>query len=379
MVISVKWAAAAFHGWYMSSFTRYAWGVLGWNLAVVAWGSYVRATGSGAGCGAHWPLCNGEVIPRAAAVSTAIEFTHRASSGAGLFLVVTLVIWASLRFPRHHAALKAAVAAGVLLVTEALVGASLVLFGWVGQSTAPARGWVMALHLVTTFLLLGAVTLCAALGDGPGKLELRGRGVLNPVMAVALGATLVAGLTGAIAALGDTLYPARSLLDGLRQELGPGTHTLLRLRLLHPFAAAGAAIAILAAARLVLKARLEEPARGRAMAVIALIGVELVLGPINVALLAPVWLQIVHLAVADLTWVTLVLLAASILSPARAEAWRVASRLSRPRGANQVVPPQLAMSSARRHANLDSVDMAATAALNPVPVRRGNARPTGVK
>jgi len=305
------------------SFTRYASGVLGWNLAVVAWGSYVRATGSGAGCGAHWPLCNGEVIPRAAPVSTAIEFTHRASSGAGLFLVVILVVWAFVRFPRHHAALKAAVAAGVLLVMEALIGASLVLFGWVGQSTSPARGWVMALHLVTTFLLLGAVALCAALGDGPGKLELRGRGVLNPVMAVALGATLVAGLTGAVAALGDTLYPARSLLDGLRQELGPGTPALLRLRLLHPFAAAGAAIAILAAARLALKARLDEPARGRAMAVIALTGVELVLGPINVALLAPVWLQIVHLAVADLTWVTLVLLAASILSSARSEAWPV--------------------------------------------------------
>lgn len=307
----------------MSSFTRYASGVLGWNLAVVAWGSYVRATGSGAGCGAHWPLCNGEVIPRAAAVSTAIEFTHRASSGAGLFLVVILVVWALLRFPRHHAALKAAIAAGVLIVMEALIGASLVLFGWVGQSTSSARGGVMALHLVTTFLLLGAVALCASLGDGPGKLELRGRGVMIPVMAVALGATLVAGLTGAVAALGDTLYPARSLLDGLRQELGPGTPALLRLRLFHPFAAVGAAIAILSTARLALKGLLDEPARGRAMAVIALTGVEIVLGPVNVALLAPVWLQIVHLAVADLTWVTLVFLAASILSPARSDAWRV--------------------------------------------------------
>src|SRR5689334_28663 len=161
------------------SLVHYAWGVLAYVVLVIAWGSYVRATGSGAGCGAHWPLCNGEVIPRAAQVSTAIEFTHRASSGAGLFLVAILVIWAFLRFPRHHAALEAAVAAVALLVMEALVGASLVLFGWVGQSTSPARGWVMALHLATTFLLLGAVALCAALGDGPGKLELRGRGVLN--------------------------------------------------------------------------------------------------------------------------------------------------------------------------------------------------------
>ncbi len=48
-------------------FSRYAWGVLLWNVLVALWGAYVRATGSGAGCGSHWPTCNGEILPRAPA------------------------------------------------------------------------------------------------------------------------------------------------------------------------------------------------------------------------------------------------------------------------------------------------------------------------
>jgi len=50
--------------------SRFAWLVVAWNLAVIGWGAYVRATGSGAGCGQHWPLCNGEIVPRAPAIAT---------------------------------------------------------------------------------------------------------------------------------------------------------------------------------------------------------------------------------------------------------------------------------------------------------------------
>jgi heme a synthase len=299
----------------MRAFVRYAWVALGWNLAVVAWGAFVRATGSGAGCGAHWPLCNGEVIPRAGAVETAIEFTHRATSGIALLLVLGLVVWAFRAFPREHAARKAAVASGILIVTEALAGAGLVLFGWVAKDASAARGWVMAFHLLNTFLLLAAVALTAAFAERPAGLAIRGRGPLAATLLLGVASTLIAGVTGAIAALGDTLFPALSFAEGLRQELDAGAHVLLRLRVLHPFAAIGAAIVLVVCARSAMRARPGREVRILGTGLVLLTGLELLLGALNVALLAPVWLQLVHLAVADLTWLSLVLLSAAALSP----------------------------------------------------------------
>jgi heme A synthase len=85
-------------------FARYAWGVLAYNVAVALWGAFVRATGSGAGCGNHWPLCNGAVTPQTPAWATVIEFTHRATSGIDLLLVAVLAIWAFRAFPKQHPA-----------------------------------------------------------------------------------------------------------------------------------------------------------------------------------------------------------------------------------------------------------------------------------
>ena len=158
-----------------SAFTRFAWTVLGYNLLVVAWGAFVRATGSGAGCGKHWPTCNGEIVPRAPGVETAIEFAHRSTSGLALLLVVALVVWAFRAFPSGHAARKAAVGSLVLMLVEALVGAGLVLFGWVAKDASFARGWVMAIHLTNTFLLLGALALVADWSRHAGGLAPAGR------------------------------------------------------------------------------------------------------------------------------------------------------------------------------------------------------------
>jgi len=297
------------------AFTRFAWSVLAWNLAVVAWGAFVRATGSGAGCGRHWPMCNGEIVPRAAAVETAIELTHRASSGLALLLVVALVAWAVRSFPRGHAARKAAWASLALMLTEALVGAGLVLFGWVAKDASAARGWVVAIHLTNTFLLLAALALAAEWSARPGGIALRGRGASAAGLAAGLAAVLLAGVTGAIAALGDTLFPATSFAEGLRHELSGDAHLLLRLRLLHPFAAIAAGVALLAVARLALRSQGDRRVRRAALALAALVAVEIALGVLNVLLLAPVGLQLVHLLVADGIWLALVLLAAAMLAP----------------------------------------------------------------
>ena len=299
----------------MRALSRFAWTVLGVNLAVVAWGAFVRATGSGAGCGRHWPTCNGEIVPRAPAVATLIEFGHRTSSGVALLLVVALVVWAVRALPAGHAARRAAWAALGFMIAEALVGAGLVLYGWVAKDTSSARGWVMAIHLTNTFLLLAALALAAAWSARPAGLFLAGRGGLAAGLAAALGLVLLAGITGAIAALGDTLYPATSFAAGLRDELAGDAAVLLRLRVLHPFAAIAAGALLLGVSRAALRARPDEPVRRAAVAIAALIALELAAGAANVMLLAPVWLQLVHLLLADLVWLSTVLLAAATLAP----------------------------------------------------------------
>ena len=304
----------------MRAFTRFAWSVLAVNLAVVAWGAFVRATGSGAGCGKHWPTCNGEIVPRAPALATTIEFAHRASSGVALLLVVALVVWAVRTFPGGHPARRAAVAAIVRMIAEARVGAGLVLYGWVAKDTSAARGWVMAIHLTNTFLLLASLALAADWSSRPGGFVLAGRAGVGAGLTAALVLVLLAGISGAIAALGDTLYPATSFAAGFRDELSGNAAILLRLRLVHPFAAIAAVALLLGVARAALRARPDERVRQAAVAIAGLVAVEIAAGAANVLLLAPVWLQLVHLLVADLLWLALVLLAAATLAPGAAPA-----------------------------------------------------------
>lgn len=290
-------------------FTRFAWAVLAFNVAVIAWGALVRATGSGAGCGQHWPLCNGEVVPHSPGVEMVIEFTHRATSGLALGLVVGLFLWARRALPRRHPARRAAGASLAFMLTEALLGAGLVLFGWVAKDASAGRGFAMALHLANTFLLLAALALTAGWADDAApKLAFRSA-ALKRLVGFSAAALLLAGVSGAVAALGDTLFPAVTFAAGLRQELTEGAHVLLRLRVAHPFAALLAAGLLLGAAGLALKAHGEARVQRAALALSALVAIEFLAGVANLLLLAPVWMQLVHLVLADLTWIALVLTA----------------------------------------------------------------------
>lgn len=290
---------------------RCAWAVVGYNLLVILWGALVRATGSGAGCGSHWPLCDGQVVPRAPSLEQSIEYAHRVTSGLALVAVVALAIAAFRARPAGHPVRRAAIWSVLLIVIEALLGAGLVLFELVAENASAARAVAMAAHLVNTFLLLGALALTArAAADRPAP-----RLAARPRMAAAWLATLalvaIAGASGAIAALGDTLFPARDLAHAIEQDLSPTAHALLRLRLAHPALAALAAAAALALAgrwTLAGSARASWP---RAVVVLTLL--QVVVGVVNVALLAPVALQLVHLLLADLLWIALVVAGADAL------------------------------------------------------------------
>ncbi|MFN7132188.1 MAG: COX15/CtaA family protein, partial [Myxococcales bacterium] len=166
------------------SFRRFSLLVVLFNLGVILWGAYVRATGSGAGCGDHWPMCNGVVVPRAPSAQTVIEFTHRATSGLALLLVVALLVWAFRAFGRGHPVRTGAVLSMLLMLSEAAVGAGIVLYRLVAGDTSHARAVVMSVHLVNTFLLLAALTLTAWWAHGRPALRLQGQG---PVRGIVLG------------------------------------------------------------------------------------------------------------------------------------------------------------------------------------------------
>ncbi len=291
---------------------RFAWLVLGYNVAVILWGAYVRATGSGAGCGNHWPLCNGEVVPRAPQTATLIEFSHRFSSGLALIAIAALVIWVFRACGPGHPARLGAILSGILIVTEAAVGAGLVLFELVADNATFARAMFVAVHLLNTFLLLAALTLTAwwVSVDLPFA---RNRGRQAATVASACVALLVAGASGAVAALGDTLFPSSRLTDALWADLSATSHFLIRLRILHPLLAVAAGLVVLTCAgRLARGGSVID--RRAAQLVSALVITQAALGLLNVILLAPVWLQLTHLLVADAIWIGVVLIGASALT-----------------------------------------------------------------
>jgi heme A synthase len=287
-------------------FAGYAWLVVAWNVVTILWGALVRATGAGAGCGSHWPLCNGQVLPRAPAVETLIEFSHRATSGIALLLVIGLVFYSRRVSAPRSLVRRAAWASLAFVVTEALIGAGLVLFGWVAQDQSLGRAITVSLHLVNTLLLLAALTITARAASFPGGPRLYWKSSSLILWGLGLAGIALLGATGAITALGDTLFPARTLAQGLAADASPTASALVRLRFVHPVAAV-----LVGCGVLMLAGRLAQGTREAAQ-LAAWLRMAIVLqwaaGAINIVLLAPVWMQILHLLLADVAWILLVLL-----------------------------------------------------------------------
>lgn len=304
-------------------FALFSWFTLTYTLAVILWGAYVRATGSGAGCGNHWPLCNGEVVPRSSGLETLIEFTHRATSGLALILVVILVIWAFRLYPPGSPVRRGAAFTLFFMITEAVVGAGLVLFELVGQNDSLTRASVMAIHLINTFFLLAALTFTCWSSTGSDSLHWEKQKRQALLLLGVLVLLSVLGASGAVTALGDTIFPAETLREALEADISPTAHILIRLRLYHPLLALLTALAVLIASAHLAAKRPAANIRYLRRWMMALIFLQLAAGFLNVWLLAPIWLQIVHLLLADLIWVAAVLFSLSYLQqfrPADADA-----------------------------------------------------------
>ena len=297
----------------MSRLAKYAWGVLGFNLLVIVWGAYVRATGSGAGCGAHWPFCNGEVIPRAAQIETIVEFIHRLTSGVAFLLVLGLFAASWRKFPQAPHVRRAAAASMVFMVLEALVGAAIVLLEYVAENQSAGRALWVALHLANTFFLLASLTLTAWWVSGGREVDFSQSGLAWWGFGIGFFGILVLGISGAITALGDTLFPVGSLVEGLQQDFSPAAHFLVRLRVWHPVSAAVIGLYLIFLILVVGGYDKDRIVHRFAWLLGSLILLQLAAGLVNLVLLAPVVMQLIHLLLADTVWISLVLFAVSAL------------------------------------------------------------------
>lgn len=311
-------------------FTNFAWVVLGFTLLVVLWGAVVRATGSGDGCGAHWPTCDGVLIPKGTRTGQFIEFFHRITSGLSLLGVLGLLVWSWRLFPKGHLVRLGTGLSLLFMVTESLLGASLVLFRLVAHDTSVARAVVAPIHLTNTLLLIGSIALTAWWSAHPEHRPVwRGQGVVSWLLGLGFAGILLTTAAGAITALGDTLFPVSNTPEAVQRALAPGEHFLVQLRIMHPFIAIAVSVFTIMASGAVGNLCPNQYSAFFVRAVGVVFIAQLLLGFINVRLGAPLQIQVLHLLLSDLVWLSWLLLSVTALSSPRANPSNALSGVTR--------------------------------------------------
>ncbi len=299
----------------ISKYGKYAWFVLAYNILVIIWGVFLRASKSGDGCGQHWLTCNGEVIPSAPELKTVIEFSHRLTSGLAFFLVLILFIWAFRKFNKGSAIRKTALISFIFIITEALVGAGLVLTGNTAETLTAARPFWMIGHLINTFVLLAFLTMTAWFASGGKTFDFKVQTKILVLMVLGFLGILSIGMSGSVAALSSMLFPANSLAEGLRQDFSTTSNILLRLRVSHPILSVSVGIYLVFLAGWLKSKAVENYSVKRFANVLSgLIIIQFMSGIITLLTLAPIVMQIIHLFLADAVWVSFVLLCACVLA-----------------------------------------------------------------
>jgi heme a synthase len=268
-------------------FARLAWSAAACTYLLILLGAIVRITGSGMGCGEHWPLCNGKLLPPLD-VPTMIEYGHRLVAGAVSVLVLALAAYAwwlkrgAGSGERYPPATTAYVALGLLIV-QVLLGAVTVRL-----SLPP---WTVILHLGTAMLLLAALLVIARTA-GPASTPGSRPGLVMLVLGfvtVLLGA-LTANLGAGSACLGFPLCNGQIAPAGNYLQDVHWTHRLLAYSL---FAYS-------------LWWAMHTNRRG-AWWVVALLVLQVVVGATMVLMGLPQPLQAAHVAVGTAVWAALVL------------------------------------------------------------------------
>ena len=257
-------------------------------------GAIVRATGSGDGCGASWPTCNGEIIPEFDTSSELIEFSHRSVSG--VLLIITFIIFVK-SFKDEVPTLQKKIIWSLtfFVLLEALIGAVIVIYEWVGMNSSAPRIIAVPLHLVNTFGLLGAYTLLVHLTRN-SKTTLNN--FFDRGFKIGLFLFLLSGATGSIAALADVIFPSESFITGLAADFDTNSEVLTRLRILHPIVASALSLYLYSEAN---RLQNEYQVITKNIKLLILLGVLLGISNVISNIILP--LSILHLLMADLLWI----------------------------------------------------------------------------
>lgn len=302
----------------LSGFAKFAWFVLSYNLLVILWGVFLRASKSGDGCGQHWLTCHGEVIPSAPELKTIIEFSHRITSALDGFIVTGLLVWAILRWRSEKTdsrVLKMAIASFVFVIIEGLLGAGLVLTGNTAENLTAARPFWMAGHLITTLILLTFLTLTAWFASGGKSFNFKVEPKVKLFLLLGIVAFLLVGMSGSIAALSNMIFPSESLSEGITKDFSATSNVLLRLRVSHPILSIFSAVYLMFLAGWLRKKSENDAFVVRWSNIFnLLILIQIAFGAMTLLTLAPIVMQLGHLLLADAIWISFVLLTVNFLS-----------------------------------------------------------------
>lgn len=304
----------------LSKFAKYAWFVLAYNIVVILWGVFLRASKSGDGCGQHWLTCNGEVVPSAPQLKTVIEFTHRITSTLDGILVFILLVWAFLiwfsrKSERKNYLLKTAIGSFVFVTIEGLLGAGLVLTGNTAETLTAARPFWMAGHLINTLILLTFLSLTAWFACGGKPFNFKAHPKVLLLLGLAVAGIFLIGMSGSVAALSSMLFPSATLSEGFIKDFSETSNILLRLRIGHPILSVSVGVyLIFLAGWLKSKARENFWIQRSANVLSILVLIQFASGALTLLTLAPIVMQIIHLFLADAVWIVFILMSASVLA-----------------------------------------------------------------
>ena len=299
----------------MTRFAKFAWFTLAYNILVILWGVFLRASKSGDGCGQHWLTCQGEVIPSAPQLKTIIEFSHRMTTGPAFVFVVILLVWAWLRFAKGSPVRKAAAVSFLFIISEVLIGAVLVLTGNTAGAQTAERPFLAIGHLINSSMLLASLTMTAWFASGDRRLNVDGRTRMIALLAVGVGVLLLSGISGSVAALSSMLFPSDTLMEGVSKDFASSSDILLRLRVSHPLLAIFTSVYLIFLSGWVRKASDGDATVARWSNVLSvLVLIQLAFGAATFLTLGPIVMQVGHLLLADLVWISFVLTSANYLS-----------------------------------------------------------------
>lgn len=305
----------------LGKLAKYAWFVLVYNLIVILWGVFLRASLSGDGCGEHWLTCGGEFIPSAPQLKTQIEYLHRVTTSlAGITVVILLISaivkWRKNKSSQNKLVIRMSIASLLFIILEGIIGGLLVLTGNTAANWTPTRPFWMAAHLVNTFTLIAVLTLTAWFASGEKSFRLfKAHRKTLILLAIATVGIFIAGMSGSMAALSSMLFPSSTLSEGIAKDFSASSHYLLRLRVFHPILSIMTGVFLIFLAGWCRTRAQNSPSVNRWANVLGFIVlIQFASGAVTLLLLAPIVMQLIHLFLADIVWISFVLMAASFLA-----------------------------------------------------------------